>query len=104
MGIARMCDRCLGVTRRELLKLTAAGVAVALAGCSADPAVSDLPDVYDDIEPRRLPIARGSLWAHLRKLVDDGRATTTGYDDLESGRWQALAPVTPADATTSRPA
>jgi glyoxylase-like metal-dependent hydrolase (beta-lactamase superfamily II) len=45
--------------------------------------------VYDDIEPRRLPIARGSLWAHLRKLVADGRATTTGYDDLEGGRWQA---------------
>jgi hypothetical protein len=67
MGIARMCDRCLGVTRRELLKLTAAGVAVALAGCSADPAVSDLPDVYDDhlvegrpgpvrVDPRRIVV------------------------------------------------
>lgn len=53
-----------------------------------------LAGVYDDAEPRRLPIARGSLWAHLRKLVDEGRATTTGYDDLESGRW-AAAPTPP---------
>jgi len=45
--------------------------------------------VYDDIDPLRLPIARGSLWAHLRTLAADGRATTTGYDDLQGGRWTA---------------
>lgn len=67
-----------------------AKVAAALRGVGRPVTVDDLlPAVYDDIEPRRLPIARGSLWAHLRKLVDDGHAQTTGYDDLEGGRWSA---------------
>ncbi len=67
-----------------------AKIAAALAGAGGAVTVDELLHaVYDDIEPRRLPIARGSLWAHLRKLVDDGRATTTGYDDLEGGRWRA---------------
>lgn len=76
-----------------------AKVASALMAAARPVTVDELlPDVYDDVEPRRLPIARGSLWAHLRKLVDDGRATTTGYDDLEGGRWKALTPATQADA------
>lgn len=33
-----------------------------------------LPVVYSDVDVSRLAIARLSLWAHLRKLVADGRA------------------------------
>lgn len=67
-----------------------AKIAAALLAAGRAVTVDELlAAVYDDIEPRRLPIARGSLWAHLRKLVDDGAATTTGYDDLEGGRWRA---------------
>lgn len=67
-----------------------AKIAAALSAAGGAVTVDELlAAVYDDIEPRRLPIARGSLWAHLRKLVDDGRATATAYDDLEGGRWQA---------------
>lgn len=59
-----------------------------------------LPSVYADVEPRRLPIARGSLWAHLRKLADDGRAETTAYDDLDAGSWTWVeAPGSPDPAS-----
>lgn len=52
-----------------------------------------LPIVYDDIEPERYPIARGSLWAHLRALADTGRASSDGYDDLDHGRWALTTAV-----------
>jgi glyoxylase-like metal-dependent hydrolase (beta-lactamase superfamily II) len=34
-----------------------------------------LPDVYGDVTERQLPVARFSLWAHLRALAQEGRAT-----------------------------
>lgn len=68
-------------------------VAAALSAADGPVTVDDLLEpVYADVEARRLPIARGSLWAHLRHLVEQGRATTTGYDDLEAGTWTALPP------------
>lgn len=70
--------------RKVLAALQAAGSAVTVDEL--------LHGVYDDIDPGRLLIARGSLWAHLRKLVDEGAATTTGYDDLEGGRWESTGP------------
>ena len=55
-----------------------------------------LPDVYADVTEQQLPVARFSLWAHLRALVQEGRATlldvTPGDDTLES-RWAAWAPA-----------
>lgn len=69
-------------------------IAAALAAFGGPATVDDLlASVYADVEPRRLPIARGSLWAHLRHLVDQARATTTGYDDLETGTWTAVTPA-----------
>ncbi len=51
-----------------------------------------LPDVYADVTDPQLPVARFSLWAHLRALVTEGRATLLdappGQDTLES-RWAA---------------
>jgi glyoxylase-like metal-dependent hydrolase (beta-lactamase superfamily II) len=51
-----------------------------------------LPDVYDDVTDRQLPVARFSLWAHLRALVHERRATVVdapeGEDTIES-RWAA---------------
>jgi glyoxylase-like metal-dependent hydrolase (beta-lactamase superfamily II) len=51
-----------------------------------------LPDVYADVTERQLPVARFSLWAHLRALVQEGRAVLVdeapGRDTLES-RWAA---------------
>jgi glyoxylase-like metal-dependent hydrolase (beta-lactamase superfamily II) len=37
-----------------------------------------LPEVYGDVTERQLPVARFSLWAHLRALVQEGRATRVG--------------------------
>lgn len=42
-----------------------------------------LPGVYDDVDELRLPIARKSLWAHLRKLADDGRVESDDPDDVD---------------------
>jgi glyoxylase-like metal-dependent hydrolase (beta-lactamase superfamily II) len=46
-----------------------------------------LPDAYGDVTDRQLPVARFSLWAHLRALVQEGRALVDapeGGDTLES--------------------
>lgn len=51
-----------------------------------------LPDVYGDVTERQLPVARFSLWAHLRALVQEGSASVldaeVGDDTIES-RWAA---------------
>ena len=50
-----------------------------------------LPEVYGDVTERQLPVARFSLWAHLRALGEEGRAArdgTEGEDGIES-RWAA---------------
>ena len=40
--------------------------------------------VYDDVDPRLHPVAKGSLLAHLLKLEADGRAAR---DDAADARW-----------------
>ena len=51
-----------------------------------------LPEVYGDVAERQLPVARFSLWAHLRALGQEGRAVVldapAGGDVVES-RWAA---------------
>ncbi len=51
-----------------------------------------LPEAYGDVTERQLPVARFSLWAHLRALGQEGRATlldaAEGADVIES-RWAA---------------
>ncbi len=48
--------------------------------------------VYGDVTERQLPVARFSLWAHLRALGQEGRAVcvdaVAGEDTIES-RWAA---------------
>jgi glyoxylase-like metal-dependent hydrolase (beta-lactamase superfamily II) len=46
------------------------------------------PTVYDDVPVEKHWIAESSLWAHLRKLRDDGAVTATDADDAES-TWSA---------------
>jgi glyoxylase-like metal-dependent hydrolase (beta-lactamase superfamily II) len=43
--------------------------------------------VYTDVPEDRHPIARWSVWAHLRKLADEGRVRG---DDLE-GTWESIS-------------
>ena len=54
------------------------------AGVTVDELV---PVVYADVHEALYPVARRSLWAHLRKLVDDGRATVDDADDIDAARW-----------------
>ncbi len=51
-------------------------VAVALAARGSATVDELLPDVYGDVTERQLPVARFSLWAHLRALRDEGRAAS----------------------------
>lgn len=65
-------------------------VADALASVEGPATVDDLVAVvYADVDPAIHPIARLSLWAHLRKLADDGRARVDGADDVDTARWTA---------------
>ncbi len=47
-----------------------------------------LPTVYADVHEALHPVARFSLWAHLRKLADEGRASGADRDDIETA-WEA---------------
>jgi hypothetical protein len=49
-----------------------------------------LDEVYGDVTEQQLPVARFSLWAHLRALAEEGRATpvSEGHDTIET-RWAA---------------
>ena len=46
--------------------------------------------VYADVDPTLLPIARHSLWAHLRKLAGDGLAAPLGGAGAERAAADAL--------------
>ena len=61
------------------------GTNTADAGVTADELV---PVVYADVHEALYPVARRSLWAHLRKLADDGRATADDADDIDAARWR----------------
>jgi glyoxylase-like metal-dependent hydrolase (beta-lactamase superfamily II) len=54
-----------------------------------------LPQVYSDVTEAQLPVARFSLWAHLRYLSEEGRAeamgTPLGADTVDT-RWHWSAP------------
>ncbi|HWE70018.1 MAG TPA: MBL fold metallo-hydrolase [Acidimicrobiales bacterium] len=53
-----------------------------------------LPGVYDDVDPERHPIARRSLWAHLRKLADDSVVVGLDVDDADSvWHWRGPGPA-----------
>ena len=69
-------DAYLDHRRRREAKVAAA---VRAAGSVT---VDDLvPSVYDDVGEDRYPVARRSLWAHLRKLDTDGCIVAVDPDD-----------------------
>jgi glyoxylase-like metal-dependent hydrolase (beta-lactamase superfamily II) len=52
-----------------------------------------LGSVYGDVTERQLPVARFSLWAHLRYLALQGRAEAVGVaagEDTIETRWRPL--------------
>ncbi len=74
------------VAREEL-------VAEALAAAGSATVDELIPVVYADVDEARHPVARRSLWAHLRKLADEGRARTPDRDDAATTwEWAATQP------------
>jgi glyoxylase-like metal-dependent hydrolase (beta-lactamase superfamily II) len=49
-----------------------------------------LATVYADVRDELLPVARQSLWAHLRKLDADGRARPDDRADIEAS-WAPMS-------------
>jgi len=64
-------------------------VVTALAAAGSATLDELVPVVYQDVDEARHPIARKSLWAHLRKLTDDGRARSSDRDSDEAA-WEWL--------------
>jgi len=64
-------------------------VATALAAAGSATVDQLVPVVYQDVDEERHPIARRSLWAHLRKLTDDGRARCSDRDS-DQATWEWL--------------
>jgi glyoxylase-like metal-dependent hydrolase (beta-lactamase superfamily II) len=65
-------------------------VAAALAQAQRSTVAELVPIVYQDVDESRFPIAQFSLWAHLRKLEQDGRALTADRDDVNAV-WEFVA-------------
>jgi glyoxylase-like metal-dependent hydrolase (beta-lactamase superfamily II) len=68
-------------------------IAAALTGRGEGTVDELLPQVYGDVTERQLPVARYSLWAHLRALGQEGRAVPVdaarGAEDAIETRWAA---------------
>jgi hypothetical protein len=80
----------LGRHARVAEELQRAGAGGGGGGATVDDL---LGSVYGDVSEAQLPVARFSLWAHLRYLALEGRAEALGVaegeDTLET-RWRAL--------------
>ncbi|MBW3556679.1 MAG: MBL fold metallo-hydrolase [Actinobacteria bacterium] len=59
-------------------------VVAALAGAGEATVDHLVAQVYTDVRPQLHPVARFSLWAHLRKLAAEGRVTAGDVDDLDT--------------------
>jgi glyoxylase-like metal-dependent hydrolase (beta-lactamase superfamily II) len=73
-------------------------VAAALQEASTATVDELIPVVYDDVTEKQLPVARFSLWAHLRYLAQQGSAELLGeptVDDEVAAGWQWVDRVDP---------
>jgi len=52
-----------------------------------------VPTVYADVDEERFPVARKSLWAHLRKLHGEGAVHAEDPDDIESWWASSTSPT-----------
>jgi glyoxylase-like metal-dependent hydrolase (beta-lactamase superfamily II) len=59
-------------------------VAAALAAAGSATVDQLVPVVYQDVDEDRFPVARRSLWAHLRKLTDDGQVRSSDRESAEA--------------------
>jgi glyoxylase-like metal-dependent hydrolase (beta-lactamase superfamily II) len=77
-----------GIIEHRLVREKAVADALARAGRATVDEL--LPTVYADVDEALHPVARYSLWAHLRKLDADGAAHGEDPTDIEA-HWAAIA-------------
>lgn len=105
-GHGRLVGDPPGTVRDLVAHCLQRGERVAAALSAAGRATVDqlLPTVYADVPEDRLPVARYSLWAHLRLLAAEGRAAPSagedgqGDDDPEAelrATWEATTSTAP---------
>jgi glyoxylase-like metal-dependent hydrolase (beta-lactamase superfamily II) len=93
-GHGRLMDHVPGVVDALVAHRLGRHEAVAAALAKRGEGSADvlLPEVYGDVTERQLPVARFSLWAHLRALGQEGRARpegdAPGQDTIDT-RWVA---------------
>jgi len=56
--------------------------------------------IYTDVPPHLHPVAKYSVWAHLRKLAADGHAVAAEFDDL-AAPWHPVPSVGPGAGVPS---
>jgi glyoxylase-like metal-dependent hydrolase (beta-lactamase superfamily II) len=71
-----------GIIEHRLARETAVALALAQAGRATVDEL--LPRVYTDVRDELLPVARFSLWAHLRKLGAEGAVVGDDPADIEA--------------------
>jgi hypothetical protein len=83
--------------RHRLAREAAIRAAIQSADREHPATVSQLVEaIYVDVPQQLHPIARYSVWAHLRKLSAGGEATTANAEDIEAPWWSTL----PRDSST----
>lgn len=68
----------------------AAGAGSGRPGGTGVTTASVVEALYSDVPEDLHPVARYTVWAHLRKLLDEGRAATPDRDDIDAP-WTAPA-------------
>jgi glyoxylase-like metal-dependent hydrolase (beta-lactamase superfamily II) len=63
------------------------------AGAAGATPVDVVSVLYTDVPEALHPVARYSVWAHLRKLAGEGRAAGVDPDDLDAPWWDPAVPV-----------
>ncbi|HUS60843.1 MAG TPA: MBL fold metallo-hydrolase [Acidimicrobiales bacterium] len=86
---AKLADYLAHRTAREVA--IHAALVASYDGATVDEIVTA---VYVDVPAALHPVARFSVWAHLRKLADEGRATSSAADDIQS-MWFAVDDARP---------
>ena len=71
-----------GIVEHRLARERAVAAALARAGRATVDEL--LPTVYADVRDELLPVARQSLWAHLRKLETDGEIRADDRADIDA--------------------
>jgi glyoxylase-like metal-dependent hydrolase (beta-lactamase superfamily II) len=66
--------------------------ALSRAGTGGATPVDLVAVLYTDVPDALHPVARYSVWAHLRKLADEGRAEGVDPDDLDAPWWDPAVP------------